>query len=52
MADGDRTEFQLTRDELGACQNALNEVLHGPEATEEWEFQARMGIDRDAAIFA
>ena len=27
--------------------NALNEILHGSEAIEEWEFQTRMGGDRD-----
>lgn len=27
--------------------NALNEVLNGPEAIEEWEFETRMGGTRD-----
>lgn len=29
---------------------ALNEVLHGPEAIEPWEFQTRIGHTRDAAV--
>lgn len=35
------------RDEILWISNALNEVLNGPEAIEEWEFHTRMGGDRD-----
>lgn len=39
----------LTADELGLVTNALNELLHGPDAIEEWEFVSRMGRQRDQA---
>lgn len=29
--------------------NALNEILNGPEAIEDWEFQTRVGVNRDEA---
>lgn len=35
-------------DRIGVL-NALNEVLHGPDAIEDWEFQTRMGITREEA---
>ena len=38
--------MDLSRDELVWINNALNEVLNGPEAIEEWEFHARLGGDR------
>jgi hypothetical protein len=39
--------MDFTRDELVWINNALNEVLSGPNAIEEWEFHTRMGGDRD-----
>jgi hypothetical protein len=39
--------MDFSRDELLWINNALNEVLHGPEAIEQWEFQTRIGGDRD-----
>ena len=39
--------MDFTRDELLWVNNALNEVLNGPEAIEEWEFHTRMGGERD-----
>ncbi|GAA4975553.1 hypothetical protein GCM10023225_15830 [Kineococcus glutinatus] len=36
--------------DLVVLHNALNEVLHGPDAIEEWEFQIRLGLDRDEAV--
>ncbi|MBD3781853.1 MAG: hypothetical protein IE926_02685 [Micrococcales bacterium] len=39
--------MDFDRDELLWVNNALNEVLHGPDAIEEWEFHARMGGDPD-----
>jgi len=41
--------LEFTRDELVAITNALNEVCHGPDAIEEWEFSTRMGATRDEA---
>jgi hypothetical protein len=38
---------ELTRDELIWINNALNEVLNGPDAIDEWEFLTRMGGSRD-----
>jgi len=37
-------------EELRVLHQALNEVLHGPEAIEDWEFHARMGVTRDEAL--
>ncbi|WP_040159116.1 hypothetical protein [Nigerium massiliense] len=39
--------MHFTRDELVWINSALNEVLNGPEAIEDWEFHTRMGGDRD-----
>lgn len=39
----------LSRKELVILSNALNEVLHGPEAIDSWEFQTRMGAGREDA---
>ena len=39
----------LSKDELVLVSNALNEVLHGPDAIEECEFQTRLGVDRQRA---
>lgn len=39
--------MDFTREELLWINNALNEVLSGPEAIEEWEFHTRMGGDKD-----
>ena len=39
--------MDFNRDELLWINNALHEVLSGPEAIEEWEFHTRMGGDRD-----
>jgi hypothetical protein len=40
---------ELTDDDLVALANALNEVLHGPDAIEELEFTTRMGVTRAEA---
>jgi hypothetical protein len=42
-------EYVLSEDDLTAIVNALNEVLHGPEAIEDWEFSSRVGVSRSAA---
>jgi hypothetical protein len=39
----------LTDLDWAALQNALNEVLNGPQAIEDWEFQTRMGVTRAEA---
>jgi hypothetical protein len=49
QVNDDALTLELTRDELMAAANALNEVLNGPEAIEDWEFHPRMGLDRDEA---
>ncbi len=41
--------LRISQDELGTLNNALNEILHGPDAIEEWEFHARVGATRDEA---
>jgi hypothetical protein len=41
--------LRLTRDDLRVLNNALNEVLHGPEAIEGWEFETRVGVHRGEA---
>ncbi len=42
-------DLTLSRDDIRLLHQALNEVLHGPEAIEEWEFDTRMGVTRDDA---
>lgn len=39
--------MDLSRDELVWINNALAEVLGGPEAIEDWEFHTRIGGERD-----
>jgi hypothetical protein len=46
---GETLDVQMSREELAVLANALNEVIGGPEAIEEWEFQTRLGVTRDAA---
>jgi hypothetical protein len=45
--ESEPTDVALARSELAAAANALNEVLNGPDALEEWEFHARFGASRD-----
>ncbi len=40
----------LSEADLVLLNNALNEILHGPEAIEEWEFQTRTGLERNYAM--
>ena len=40
----------LSSDEWVLVMNALNEVLNGPDAIEEWEFHARLGVHRAEAL--
>ena len=41
--------MELSRSESEVLNNALNEVLHGPDAIDEWEFQTRIGVTRTEA---
>ena len=45
-----RDEYVLGSDDLIVIRNALNEVLHGPSAIENWEFQTRLGATRAEAL--
>lgn len=49
MATEGGVTVQVTKDDMVAIINALNDVLHGPDAIEEWEFSARMGVERSEA---
>jgi hypothetical protein len=42
--------LSLNRQDLVALGNALNEVLRGPMQIGEWEFHARIGVDREYAL--
>jgi hypothetical protein len=44
-----RDEYILSRDDLTAIVGALNEVLNGPDAIEQWEFNLRVGVPRTVA---
>jgi hypothetical protein len=48
-SDSSGAAVELTRDELLALNNALNEVCHGPDAIDEVEFFARMGVEFNEA---
>jgi hypothetical protein len=48
-SNDDGVIIRLSRDEVGIANNALNEILHGPEAIEEWEFHTRIGATREEA---
>lgn len=39
--------MEFTRDELRCINNALNEVLNGPDAIEDWEFHSRLGYTKN-----
>ncbi len=40
---------KLRKNDLITINNALNEILHGPDSIEEWEFQTRVGITKEEA---
>lgn len=48
-ASTDGATVELTADEILAFNNALNEVLNGPDSIDEVEFHTRMGVFRDEA---
>jgi hypothetical protein len=39
---------EISSHEVNLLVNALNEVLHGPEAVEDWEFSTRLGVAKEA----
>ena len=41
--------LHLSEDELLVINNSINEVLHGPDAIEDWEFHTRIGVERQSA---
>ena len=49
MTSTDHITIELTRDDLLAINNALNEVCHGANAIPEREFQTLMGVERSEA---
>lgn len=40
----------LSDDDLLLVNNALNKVLNGPDAIDEWEFQLRLWVERKHAV--
>src|SRR5918998_3250010 len=42
-----RDEYVLGSDDVLAVVNALNEVLNGPSAIDDWEFHLRIGVSRE-----
>ena len=40
-------DLQLSREDIRVLHQALNEVLGGPQAIEDWEFDTRMGATRE-----
>lgn len=41
---------QLSSEDIVLLGNALGEVLHGPGAIDESEFEFRLGVTRDRAL--
>jgi hypothetical protein len=49
QTDATAVTLELTRDEVRTLGQALNEVCHGLDAIEDWEFRTRMGVQRNEA---
>ncbi len=47
--DNVKIKLELTQEELILVNNALNEIVNGPDAIDEWEFQTRTGATRPEA---
>jgi hypothetical protein len=45
-----RDEYLLHPDDVTVLLNALDEVLHGPDAVDEAEFPTRLGVTRARAL--
>lgn len=43
-------KIKLSPEETVAINNALNELLHGPDAIDASEFQTRVGVSRNEAL--
>jgi hypothetical protein len=43
-------KVKLSPEETVAINNALNELLHGPDAIDVSEFQTRVGVSRNEAL--
>lgn len=41
---------EFSKEELGTLNNALNEILNGPNAIDGDEFHTRMGTERGEAV--
>lgn len=41
--------FHIAAVDWATLHQALNEVVNGPQAIDDWEFQTRMGVTRDEA---
>jgi len=50
MTANANASLALSDDDLLLLNNALNEVLNGPGAIDEWEFQLRLGVGRKHAV--
>ena len=48
-SSSDPQQPDLSAEDLRVLRQALNEVLSGPDAVEEWEFATRLGTSRDRA---
>ncbi len=46
----EQSSNSLSEADLLLISNTLNEILHGPDAIEEWEFQTRIGLERNYAL--
>jgi hypothetical protein len=47
--DAGAATLELTREEFRILTQALNEICHGPDAIEDWEFHPRIGVQRAEA---
>ena len=50
MTTGKHVKLALSETDLVLLNNALNEILNGPDAIAEWEFQTRTGAERSEAV--
>ena len=45
----DLPPLQFSRQDLVLLNNALHEILNGPDAIKDWDFHARTGATREEA---
>lgn len=48
--DGESLTLNFSRQEMVILNNALNEILNGPDAIPESEFHTRVGVQRSEAV--